>query len=183
MLLILLLGFQHFFAQSFSLITLTGHNRSLSSKPFHCRRSHNSFTQCYRPVIRLSATNDDDNQSITIMNEDNDDKNIPNDNPELITLDKEEKKALREVQSKFLEKEQKEKSEWYNDPGEWAKIKTDYPLLAKYTDAELRRAYLNLNPTILDVFVKTPIGPMILVNLGFMIKDKEFYLDILGFGS
>ena len=50
----------------------------------------------------------------------------------------------------------------------WAEARAAYPDLADLTDADLvlaRKKYTSVEPTLLDTFIKTPVGPFLLLNL------------------
>ena len=71
---------------------------------------------------------------------------------------------------------------WFDQAEAWAQAKDDFPLLASYDDADLRQTYLKQKPKILDLFLKTPLGPFLLINLvvlatGFSWCDTPFHQD------
>ena len=51
----------------------------------------------------------------------------------------------------------------------WTDCRTACPPLAGRSDAELRAAALDLPPSPVEVFFKTPIGPVLLINLAFLV--------------
>ena len=102
-------------------------------------------------------------------------------NVKLIKLDEEQDKILREFATKIVKEYDGEDSamNWYDDSNSWKKLKTNNPeLFDQYTMGELRRAYFNLSPSILDVLTKTPVGPAIAINVIWMIKDWDFYQEL-----
>jgi hypothetical protein len=50
----------------------------------------------------------------------------------------------------------------------WAKVRADYPDLVDLTDDDLERTckkYTSVKPTIADTLFRTPVGPVLLLNL------------------
>lgn len=62
---------------------------------------------------------------------------------------------------------------WCDDPKAWTQARIDYPILAPYEDdAQLRRTWILLTPSLLDVIVKTPVGPVFGVNILIWVLDS-----------
>ena len=59
---------------------------------------------------------------------------------------------------------------WFEESSPWDELKTQYPSLQEYSNDELRRAYVMQKPTVVDLFVKTPLGPFLLLNLVFFLS-------------
>ena len=92
--------------------------------------------------------------------------------PKLVSLNEEEDAALRKVSKLIVEEFGDEWGDrWYDNPAAWTKIKTDYLVLEKYSDGELRRAYFNQSPSLMDVLLKTPVGPVVGSNLLAMVYN------------
>lgn len=69
---------------------------------------------------------------------------------------------------------------WFEQTKPWDDLKAQYPSLQEYNEDELRRAYVSQKPTIVELFVKTPLGPFLLLNLilflsGFSWCDTPFH--------
>mmetsp|Transcript_6573 Transcript_6573/g.9579 ORF Transcript_6573/g.9579 Transcript_6573/m.9579 type:complete len:158 (-) Transcript_6573:80-553(-) len=93
--------------------------------------------------------------------------------PELL-ISAEEEEALRSASSEILTPVANDNPGWFDREAVAAEIWTDvrvkYPILAERSDSELRSAYLNLSPTLLDVITKTPVGPFVFINLIFLLS-------------
>ena len=54
---------------------------------------------------------------------------------------------------------------WFDDGDAWEKARSQYGVLGRYTDEELRTAFIRQGPRLVDVLTETPLGPFILINL------------------
>lgn len=91
----------------------------------------------------------------------------------VLDLTDEEDKVLREISRSYM-LDTAFGDRWYNEPEAWKKAKKEYPILAQYKDTELRRATFLLSPSVLDVLLKTPVGPTILANVAAYIYYNYF---------
>jgi hypothetical protein len=72
--------------------------------------------------------------------------------------------------------------DWFKTAEAWAQAKNDFPMLASYDDAKRRQPYLMQTPKMLDLLLKLPLGPFLLINLvvlatGVCWCDTPFHQD------
>ena len=68
------------------------------------------------------------------------------------------------------------------DSAMWDRVRESYPALAELSDTELGdalKSYIETPPTLSEVLLKTPVGPVLLINLilaatGFSYCDLPF---------
>jgi len=97
--------------------------------------------------------------------------------PPPIELTSEQDQALRSADS-IMEEEYG--ISWFEQTQPWDDLKARYPSLREYNEDDLRRAYISQKPTVAELFVKTPLGPFLLLNLilflsGFSWCDTPFH--------
>jgi len=71
---------------------------------------------------------------------------------------------------------------WFEKPEAYVQLKKDFPVLASYSDDDLKDAFLKQKPKLADIFLKTPLGPFILINvLAYVTKfswcNTPFHFD------
>ena len=71
---------------------------------------------------------------------------------------------------------------FFDVPEAWEKSKVMYPILDKYSNNDLRQAYLEQKPKIIELLTDTPLGPFLAINLlfkftGFTWCDTPFHQD------
>jgi hypothetical protein len=72
---------------------------------------------------------------------------------------------------------------WFNKDEAWEAFAKEYPQMAEeFSQDELRIAYIKQSPQLLDILTKTPLGPVLLINLivlasGFSWCDTPFHQD------
>ncbi|KAL7468784.1 hypothetical protein ACHAXS_009021 [Conticribra weissflogii] len=96
-----------------------------------------------------------------------------------IELTPEQDQVLRSAASVM---EEKYGISWFEQSQPWDDLKAQHPSLQEYSEDELRRAYVSQSPTIVELFVKTPLGPFLLLNLifflsGFSWCDTPFHAE------
>ncbi len=79
-----------------------------------------------------------------------------------IALTDEQDQALRDVAKDF---DALYGPRWFDDAEAWDKARSQYGVLAGYSDEELRTAFIRQGPRLVDVLTETPLGPFVLVNL------------------
>ena len=79
-----------------------------------------------------------------------------------IALTDEQDQALRAVAKHF---DVLYGPRWFDDGEAWEKARSQYDVLAGYSDEELRTAFIRQGPRLVDVLTETPLGPFILINL------------------
>jgi hypothetical protein len=82
----------------------------------------------------------------------------------LLELTEEEDAALRAV-SRALSPKSVVGDAWFESPEAWHQARKEHPPLAPYSDEELKLALLRQPPKVLDVFLYTPVGPFVLLNI------------------
>lgn len=88
---------------------------------------------------------------------------------ELFSLTDEQDEAIRSFGPVAVEKYG---FSWFRSNDEAIQEARDtYPVLADLTKEEIREAYLKQNPTVLDVFTQTPLGPFLLINIVAYLAD------------
>ena len=92
-------------------------------------------------------------------------KDTTDDDTELsIQLTSEQDQILRDVTTKM---EDAYGIGWFEQSDAWDELKEEYPTLQEYTNDELSKAFILQKPTLIEVFTKTPLGPILLVNTIF----------------
>jgi len=81
-----------------------------------------------------------------------------------IQLTSEQDQILRDVTTKM---EESYGIGWFEQSDAWDELKEEYPALQEYTNDELTKAFILQKPTFIEVFTKTPLGPILLVNAIF----------------
>ena len=89
-----------------------------------------------------------------------------------VKLDGDAKKAMSEVREKIGVV--REDGDCYDlDAAPWAAIRDDFPALASLSDEELRAAIVAPGDP-LDILVKTPLLPLLAVNLAVIAARSQF---------
>ena len=109
------------------------------------RYIQSSITSTQLAFIKWKDTTDDDTE--------------PN-----IQLSSEQDQILRDVTTKM---EESYGIGWFEQSDAWDELKEEYPALQEYTNDELTKAFILQKPTVIEVFTKTPLGPILLVNAIF----------------
>ena len=92
------------------------------------------------------------------------DKTDEEDTEPSIQLSSEQDQILRDVTTKM---EESDGIGWFEQSDAWDELKVEYPTLQEYTNEELTKAFILQKPTVIEVFTKTPLGPILLVNAIF----------------
>ena len=88
-----------------------------------------------------------------------------------VKLEGDAKKAMSEVREKIGVRED---GDFYDlDAAPWAAIRDDFPALASLSDEELRAAIVAPGDP-LDILVKTPLLPLLAVNLAVIAARSQF---------
>ena len=88
-----------------------------------------------------------------------------------VKLEGDAKKAMTEVREKIGVRED---GDFYDlDAAPWAAIRDDFPALASLSDDELRAAIVAPGDP-LDILVKTPLLPLLAVNLAVIAARSQF---------
>ena len=88
-----------------------------------------------------------------------------------VKLEGDAKKAMTEVREKIGVRED---GDFYDlDAAPWAAIRDDFPALASLSDEELRAAIVAPGDP-LDILVKTPLLPLLAVNLAVIAARSQF---------
>ena len=88
-----------------------------------------------------------------------------------VKLEGDAKKAMTEVREKIGVRED---GDFYDlDASPWAAIRDDFPALASLSDDELRAAIVAPGDP-LDILVKTPLLPLLAVNLAVIAARSQF---------
>ena len=91
--------------------------------------------------------------------------------PGAVKLEGDAKKAMSEVREKIGVRED---ADYYDlDSAPWAAIRDDFPALALLSDEELRAAIVAPGDP-LDILVKTPLLPLLAVNLAVIAARSQF---------
>ena len=91
--------------------------------------------------------------------------------PGAVKLEGDAKKAMTEVREKIGVRED---GDFYDlDAAPWAAIRDDFPALASLSDEELRAAIVAPGDP-LDILVKTPLLPLLSVNLAVIAARSQF---------
>ena len=91
--------------------------------------------------------------------------------PGAVKLEGDAKKAMTEVREKIGVRED---GDFYDlDASPWAAIRDDFPALASLSDEELRAAIVAPGDP-LDILVKTPLLPLLAVNLAVIAARSQF---------
>ena len=91
--------------------------------------------------------------------------------PGAVKLEGDAKKAMTEVREKIGVRED---GDFYDlDAAPWAAIRDDFPALASLSDEELRSAIVAPGDP-LDILVKTPLLPLLAVNLAVIAARSQF---------
>ena len=91
--------------------------------------------------------------------------------PGAVKLEGDAKKAMTEVREKIGVRED---GDFYDlDASPWAAIRDDFPALASLSDDELRAAIVAPGDP-LDILVKTPLLPLLAVNLAVIAARSQF---------
>ena len=91
--------------------------------------------------------------------------------PGAVKLEGDAKKAMSEVREKIGVRED---GDFYDlDAAPWAAIRDDFPALASLSDEELRSAIVAPGDP-LDILVKTPLLPLLAVNLAVIAARSQF---------
>ena len=91
--------------------------------------------------------------------------------PGAVKLEGDAKKAMTEVREKIGVRED---GDFYDlDAAPWAAIRDDFPALASLSDDELRAAIVAPGDP-LDILVKTPLLPLLAVNLAVIAARSQF---------
>ena len=91
--------------------------------------------------------------------------------PGTVKLEGDAKKAMTEVREKIGVRED---GDFYDlDAAPWAAIRDDFPALASLSDEELRAAIVAPGDP-LDILVKTPLLPLLAVNLAVIAARSQF---------
>ena len=91
--------------------------------------------------------------------------------PGAVKLEGDAKKAMSEVREKIGVRED---GDFYDlDAAPWAAIRDDFPVLASLSDEELRSAIVAPGDP-LDILVKTPLLPLLAVNLAVIAARSQF---------
>ena len=91
--------------------------------------------------------------------------------PGAVKLEGDAKKAMSEVREKIGVRED---GDFYDlDAAPWAAIRDDFPALASLSDEELRAAIVAPGDP-LDILVKTPLLPLLAVNLAVIAARSQF---------
>ena len=91
--------------------------------------------------------------------------------PGAVKLEGDAKKAMTEVREKIGVRED---GDCYDlDAAPWAAIRDDFPALASLSDEELRAAIVAPGDP-LDILVKTPLLPLLAVNLAVIAARSQF---------
>ena len=91
--------------------------------------------------------------------------------PGAVKLEGDAKKAMTEVREKIGVRED---GDFYDlDAAPWATIRDDFPALASLSDEELRAAIVAPGDP-LDILVKTPLLPLLAVNLAVIAARSQF---------
>ena len=91
--------------------------------------------------------------------------------PGAVKLEGDAKKAMTEVREKIGVRED---GDFYDlDAAPWAAIRDDFPVLASLSDEELRSAIVAPGDP-LDILVKTPLLPLLAVNLAVIAARSQF---------
>ena len=91
--------------------------------------------------------------------------------PGAVKLEGDAKKAMSEVREKIGVRED---GDCYDlDASPWAAIRDDFPALASLSDEELRAAIVAPGDP-LDILVKTPLLPLLAVNLAVIAARSQF---------
>ena len=89
----------------------------------------------------------------------------------VVKLEGDAKKAMSEVREKIGVRED---GDFYDlDAAPWAAIRDDFPALASLSDEELRAAIVAPGDP-LDILVKTPLLPLLAVNLAVIAARSQF---------
>ena len=88
-----------------------------------------------------------------------------------VKLEGDAKKAMTEVREKIGVRED---GDFYDlDAAPWAAIRDDFPALASLSDEDLRAAIVAPGDP-LDILVKTPLLPLLAVNLAVVAARSQF---------
>ena len=91
--------------------------------------------------------------------------------PGAVKLEGDAKKAMSEVREKIGVRED---GDFYDlDAAPWEAIRDDFPALASLSDEELRAAIVAPGDP-LDILVKTPLLPLLAVNLAVIAARSQF---------
>ena len=91
--------------------------------------------------------------------------------PGAVKLEGDAKKAMTEVREKIGVRED---GDFYDlDAAPWAAIRDDFPALASLSDEDLRAAIVAPGDP-LDILVKTPLLPLLAVNLAVVAARSQF---------
>ena len=91
--------------------------------------------------------------------------------PGAVKLEGDAKKAMTEVREKIGVRED---GDFYDlDASPWGAIRDDFPALASLSDDELRAAIVAPGDP-LDILVKTPLLPLLAVNLAVIAARSQF---------
>ena len=91
--------------------------------------------------------------------------------PGAVKLEGDAKKAMTEVREKIGVRED---GDFYDlDASPWGAIRDDYPALASLSDEDLRAAIVAPGDP-LDILVKTPLLPLLAVNLAVIAARSQF---------
>ena len=91
--------------------------------------------------------------------------------PGAVKLEGDAKKAMTEVREKIGVRED---GDFYDlDASPWAAIRDDFPALASLSDEDLRAAIVAPGDP-LDILVKTPLLPLLAVNLAVIAARSQF---------
>ena len=91
--------------------------------------------------------------------------------PGAVKLEGDAKKAMTEVREKIGVRED---GDFYDlDAAPWAAIRDDFPALASLSDEDLRAAIVAPGDP-LDILVKTPLLPLLAVNLAVIAARSQF---------
>ena len=91
--------------------------------------------------------------------------------PGAVKLEGDAKKAMTEVREKIGVRED---GDFYDlDASPWGAIRDDFPALASLSDEELRAAIVAPGDP-LDILVKTPLLPLLAVNLAVIAARSQF---------
>jgi len=95
----------------------------------------------------------------------------------IIELTTEQDQILRDVTSSM---EDSYGIGWFEESESWEELKVTYPTLKQYTNDELCKAFIARKPTPVELLVKPPLGPFLLLNGilwlgGFSWCDTPFY--------
>lgn len=85
----------------------------------------------------------------------------------IVQLSPDQDQLLRDVASSM---EEAYGMSWFEKEASWEELKSKHTsLLQEFSNDELRRAYIAQKPKAIDLLLKTPLGPFLLVNLLFLL--------------